>query len=559
MKSFLYVVRLGLVGLIMISGFACSPVAKVDTGNSRPNILVIVADDMGFSDLGSFGGEIETPNLDGLANIGVRFSSFYTAPTCSPTRAMLLSGTDHHLVGLGSMAEALAPNQKGQPGYEGYLNFQTVTLAELLRDAGYRTYMAGKWHLGMEKKQGPAARGFEKSFVLLQAGGGHFDDLGFVPGKALYRENGEPVSLPEDFYSTKSYSDKMIQYIQENFNGVKEQDYKPFFGYLAYTAPHWPLQAPEASIEKYRGKYDLGYDELHDRRLAAVKALGIVPQHTEASPREQGEFPWDELSEDEKRVEARRMEIYAAMVDDIDVHVGRVLDTLKANGQLENTLIIFMSDNGAEGHELDRVWPAVGPWVEGCCDNSLANMGKADSYVWYGPNWARAGMTPFSRYKAYTNEGGIRAPAFISYPKVARKGTIVPNFVSVMDVMPTVLEFTGVEHPGPLYENRTVFPMQGTSMLSFLQGNAQYVHDAEEVMGWELFGKRAIRKGTWKIVYAGEADGNAIWELFNLESDPAEQLDLAAAQPIKLQQMIGFWGDYARENGVIIPNHVSGY
>ena len=204
MKSFLYVVRLGIVGLITVSCFACSPVAKVDTGSSRPNILVIVADDMGFSDLGSFGGEIETPNLDGLANAGVRFSSFYTAPTCSPTRAMLLSGTDHHLVGLGSMAEALAPNQKDQPGYEGYLNFQTVTVAELLRDAGYQTYMAGKWHLGMDKTQGPAARGFEKSFVLLQAGGGHFDDLGFVPGKALYRENGEPVSLPEDFYSTKS-------------------------------------------------------------------------------------------------------------------------------------------------------------------------------------------------------------------------------------------------------------------------------------------------------------------------------------------------------------------
>ncbi len=551
------------LGIVLSLGICCWANAvttvKADTPSSRPNILLIVVDDMGFTDLGSFGSEINTPNLDKLARAGVRFSSFYTASTCSPTRAMLLSGIDHHRVGLGGMAESLMPNQKGQPGYEGYLNSRIVSLAELLRDAGYHTYMTGKWHLGLAKTQGPAARGFEKSFVLLQAGGGHFDDLGFVPGKALYREDGELVDLPGDFYSTKFYSDKMIQYIEANFVRDQRQVDKPFFAYLAYTAPHWPLQAPDASIEKYRGRYDAGYDKLHEQRLAGAKVHGLVPEHVIGAPGEHGELPWDQLSKHEKKVEARKMEIYAAMVDDIDHHVGRVLDTLRTNGQLENTLIVFMSDNGAEGHRLERIWPAVGDWVEQCCDNSYANMGKANSYLWYGPNWARAGMAPFSRYKAYTTEGGIRAPAFVSYPEVVKEGKVVANFVSVMDVMPTVLELAGIEHPGTRYKNKDVLPMQGKSMLSFLRGEAEYVHDANEVMGWELFNKRAIRQGNWKIVFMPEPDRDARWQLFNVEVDLAEQHDLAAEQPAKLQQMIDLWKDYERDNGVIISDPLSRY
>ena len=559
MQRSLSKVLLAVVASLGVCWWASAATLESDALSRRPNVLLIVVDDLGFTDLGSFGGEIDTPNLDRLANTGVRFNSFYTAPTCSPTRAMLLSGIDNHLVGLGNMAEMLAPNQKNQPGYEGYLNFRVVTLAELLQDAGYHTYMTGKWHLGLKKNQGPAARGFEKSFALLPSGGGHFNDLGIAGKPALYREDGEIVALPEGFYSTRFYSDKMIQYIEAGIQQGKHQGNKPFFAYLAYSAPHWPLQAPAASIAKYHGRYDAGYGKLHEQRLAGAKALGLVGKHIMPSPQMEGEPTWDQLSEDKKKVAARKMEIYAAMVDDIDYHVGRLINTLAANGQLENTLIVFMSDNGAEGHHLDRDIPPLADWVEQCCDNSFANMGKANSYLWYGPNWARAGMAPFRLHKAFTSEGGIRAPAFISHPQVAKKGGIASSFATVMDIMPTILELVGAEHPGAFYKGKEVLPIQGKSMLSFLQGKVRHIHGADEVMGWELSNKRAIRKGNWKIVMMPEPYGNAKWQLFNLAVDPTEQRDLASKRAGKLKQMIKLWQGYAKENGIIIPNRWSNY
>jgi len=525
----------------------------------RPNILLVVVDDMGYTDLGSYGGEIDTPNLDRLAMDGVRFSDFHTAPTCSPTRAMLLTGTDHHLAGLGNMAEALSPNQKNQPGYEGYLNSRVVTLAELLRDAGYHTYMTGKWHLGLEKSQGPAARGFKKSFALLQGGGGHFDDLGLSPSKAQYREGGELVSLPDDFYSTQFYSDKMIEYIDEGRAQDPAATQRPFFAYLSYTAPHWPLQAPDASIEKYRGRYDGGYDRLYDRRLAGVQSLGLIAGKFVTAPRLPGEPAWNQLGDAEKEVMARKMEIYAAMVDDVDRHVGRVLDSLQANAQLDNTLVIFLSDNGAEGHNLDRDWPPLAAYITGCCDNTLANMGRANSYVWYGPNWARASMAPFHLHKAYTSEGGIRVPAFIRYPDFANRGAIEHGFVSVMDVMPTVLALAGIEHPGTLYRGRDVLPMKGKSMLPLLRGKSQAVHSSDEAMGWEFNTRRAIRRGDWKLVMVPKPNGTGEWRLFNLAADPAEQQDLARERLGIVEEMIQLWDRYAEENGVIVASEPRSY
>ena len=434
-----------------------------------------------------------------------------------------------------------------------------VTLAELLRDAGYHTYMTGKWHLGLEKNQGPAARGFEKSFALLQGGGGHLDDLGLSPEKALYREGGELVSLPGDFYSTRSYTDKMIEYIDEGRVQDPAGEHIPFFAYLAYTAPHWPLQAPDASIAKYRGRYDGGYDKLHERRLAGVQARGLVSGHIVAAPRLSGELAWDQLGDEEKKVAARKMEIYAAMVDDIDRHVGRVLDALEANAQLDNTLVIFMSDNGAEGHHLDRAMPPLAAYIARCCDNSLANMGSANSYLWYGPNWARASMVPFRLHKAYTSEGGIRAPAFISYPGFVGNGGIEHGFVSVMDVMPTVLALAGVEHPGTFYRGRDVLPMKGQSMLPLLRGKSLAVHGPDQVMGWEFNNRRAIRRGDWKLVMMPKPYGTGDWQLFNLAVDAAEQQDLARDRPGILEEMIQLWERYAKEMGVIITNEVHSY
>lgn len=515
----------------------------------RPNILLIVLDDAGFTDLGSFGGEIETPNLDKLAYGGMRLTNFYTAPTCSPTRAMLLTGVDNHLVGLGNMHEELSPNQKGKPGYEGHLNTRAANLAEVLKDAGYNTYMTGKWHLGLEETHSPTARGFDKSYALLNGGGGHFDSLGLFAGPAKYREDGKLVSLPTDFYSTRFYTEKMMEYIESD-----KDDDKPFFAYLAYTAVHWPLQAPEASIAKYKGRYTQGYDELHQQRVDGAIAKKVVPAGSQTVPRLKGEPAWTELDTQQRRVEERTMEIYAAMLDDVDVYVGKLIDYLKVTGQYENTVIFFMSDNGAEGHDMAHGLAEVIPWVEKCCNNSYENMGKADSYLLAGPNWARASAGPAKHYKGFTTEGGIKAPAFIAYSQQEFEQPLLSRFTTVQDVMPTLLQLAGVKAPQKQFHDRDILPITGRSLLGN-QGQQQAVIDA----GWELMGKRGYRYGDWKIVHLPEPYGNGRWQLYNLADDPGEQRDLAMQKAKKLKEMVARWDQYAKVNNVIMPDWVSGY
>ena len=524
--------------------------------DDRPNILLIVADDLGFTDLGVFGGEIDTPNLDQLAENGMLLTSFYAAPNCSPTRAMLLSGTDSHIAGLGNMFEELAPNQEGRPGYEGYLNQRVANLAELLQDAGYHTYMTGKWHLGLEEDQSPAARGFEKSYVLLQGGGGHFDHLGLhtLGKKALYREDGKLVELPEDFYSSRFYARRLIEYIDTD----KEGD-RPFFGYLAFSAPHWPLQAPDESIAKYHGRYDAGYDALHAQRLQRAQELGVIPKDVDAFPRLPDERPWESLDDEERKVEARNMEVFAAMVDDLDRYVGEVIDYLKSTGRYENTFVFFMSDNGAEGHYLHEGWPELEAWIPECCDNSYENMGQADSYIYYGPNWARAGVGPYRMYKGFVSEGGLHVPAFAHYPKSVATGRINDSFLTVMDVMPTLLELAGTAHPGSPYKGREVAPLSGKSMLSLLSGKTKTVHGGDFVAGWELFGKRAIRKGDWKLLWLPPPFGTDDWQLYDLAADPAEMTDLSERQPDTREELIGLWQQYVTDHNIVLPDRVSGY
>jgi arylsulfatase len=538
---------------------ACSP----SSHDARPNILLIVADDLGYTDIGAFGSEIETPNLDALAEAGVRLTQFYVAPTCSPTRSMLMSGTDNHLAGLGNMFEELRANQKGHPGYEGHLSFQVAALPELLRDAGYRTYMAGKWHLGLTEDTSPTARGFERSFALVQGGAGHFSDMAIVgPDPAIFREDGKLVQLPNNFYSSRYYSERLIEYLEN-----RPDDGQPFFAYLAFTAPHWPLQAPAESIAKYSGRYDAGYDALQAARFGQMRKLGLLTPGMKATPRVPGEPAWDALSAEEKQIAARKMEIYAAMVDDLDHHLGRVLETLKRRGEFDNTFIFFLSDNGPEGAHLEIGWDALREWVAQCCNNSIENMGKADSYLWYGPNWARAGAAPFRMFKAFTTEGGIRVPAIVHYPKTVPGGGIQSAMATVMDVVPTILELADIEHPRT-YQGREVLPLRGASMLPALTGESSYVHAEDYVMGWELFGRRAIRQGDWKIVW----DPAAIqweprdpqinydsWRLYNLAEDPSEQIDLAQKQPDRLQALLEHWESYARETGVVLPDYTVGY
>lgn len=512
----------------------------------RPNILLIVADDLGYSDLSAFGSEIPTPNLDKLAAAGMVLTDFYTGMTCAPTRAMLMSGMDHHLAGMGVQGAPTRADQRGAPGYEGYLNFRVASLAELMTDAGYDTYMTGKWHLGEEVEQGPRARGFKRSFVSLDGAAhlGGWDWRG--PQPANYRDGDEIVHVGDDFYTTRFYTQRMLEYIEQD-----RADGKPFFAYLAYTAPHWPLQAPAESIARFKGRYDAGYEALYASRFARMRALGLVP--ADAQPIDDARFRprWSELSAEEKRFEARRMEIYAAMVSDLDRYVGEVVAYLERTGELDDTFVMFMSDNGAEAGRRDLV-PPIRDHVGKEYDHSLENLGAANSYVMYGANWASVSATPWHRHKATAFEGGVHVPAFVRYPALVPAGTRSAAVGTVMDLLPTFLALAGTEHPGTSFRGREVLPVQGVSLLPLLRGATVRAHAADTVFGWELLGQRAVRQGDWKLVWDRSApEAERRWRLFDLRTDPFEQRDLSATNPAELARMQSLWDRYDATNGVI--------
>ena len=518
----------------------------------RPNILLIVADDLGYTDLGAYGAEISTPNLDKLASDGVKMTGFYASPFCSPTRAMLMSGSDNHLVGFGDMSELMLPEQRGKPGYEGYLNARVVPMAQVLKDAGYRTAMAGKWHLGVKEEFSPATSGFEQSYAMVMGGASHWgDQSGIVamdpakPPKAIYRENGKAIDIPRDgFYSSQAFTDKLLDYLKSG-----EKSGKPFFGYLAFTAPHWPLHAPDADIAKYEGRYKEGYDKLRKERLERMKRLGIVPADTPVYEGHAHWPKWESLTPAQQEAEARRMTVYSAMVDHMDRQIGRVLDYLKAKGELDNTFIFFMSDNGADGNSVYDVG-RTREWIEKDMDNSTANTGKPGSFIEYGPGWAQVGSTPFKLYKSFMYEGGIAVPAIAWGPGI-KGGALKREFAHVTDVAPTIFELAGARHPGTEYQGKPVLPLRGKSMVSWLQGKASTVRSDQDAVGWELGGRKALRKGDWKIVYANKPWGKDGWELYNIAKDRTESRDLADENPQKLGEMIVAWKQYVAETGTL--------
>jgi len=525
--------------------------------SNRPNILLIVADDLGYSDLGSYGGEIKTPVLDQLAQEGMRYTDFYVSPTCSVTRSMLLSGTDNHVAGLGNMGELTAPNQVGKPGYEGVLNKRVASVAELLKDNGYQTYMAGKWHLGMKPDQIPHARGFERDFSTLVGGGSHFNDgwnVEWQIPKMPYTEDGRPVKeLPKDFYSTKTYTDKTIQFIEE---GRKEE--KPFFAYLAYTAPHGPLQLPDDWLRRYKNRYDEGWDGIRKQRLIRMQELGIVDKNANDADRLYF-LPRSSAFTPASRVAlGRKMELYAGMVEYMDEQIGRVFDYLKEIDEYDNTIVIFISDNGAEGNDL-RAMVAGRPGTFGFLhamnnfsEDGHNSLGRKGTYAEYGPAWAQVSMTPFRLYKGWLSEGGIRSPLIISGQGVKGAGKINKNAtLHVMDIVPTILELAEIEQPST-YKGQKIAPIQGKSWVPMISGETESPRTSKDWLGWELFGNRAIRQGDWKISWLYEPIGTQEWQLFNLAKDPGEQYDLSAKFPQKRQELIALWDVYVKKNGVII-------
>lgn len=514
--------------------------ADAPAKKDRPNILLIVADDLGFSDLGAFGGEIDTPNLNALAKEGLRLTDFHSAATCSPTRSMLLSGVDHHIAGIGSMAELTVEEQEGKPGYEGYLNDRVAPFPVLLKQAGYHTLMAGKWHLGLTEDRSPTARGFEKSFALLRGADDHYAQpwsTHIDPKQPYYREDGQLTTVPTDFYSSNFYGDKLVSYLK-----TTQGDGKPFFAYLAFTAPHWPLQAPTDVIAKYEHRYEAGYEAIRNERLERQKALGILPKDFQPAKALSLWPRWRKLTVAQQKQEARRMAVYAAMVDLLDQNVGKVIQQLKLSGQYDNTVIIFMSDNGAEGAYVGDRFALIPR------DNSLDNIGKPSSYVSYGPNWAQVSALPFNLFKGYSYEGGTTVPTIVRFPARLGGGEVSAAPGHVTDIAPTLLALAGVAYP-TTFEGHDVAALQGSSLLPFLAGKQHVIHERFD-KGWELFGQKAYRQGDWKIVYSVPPFGPGDWQLFNLKVDRAEQHDLAGQHPEKLAELKAAYAAYVHRNGV---------
>lgn len=518
--------------------------------SKRPNILLIVADDMGYTDIGSFGSEIATPTLDSLAEEGLQLTNFHVLPTCSPSRSVLLSGVDNHKAGLGTMGEMTTPEMDGVPGYEGYLNFDVATLPETLKAEGYHTYMVGKWHLGHDAKTSPYARGFEETFILVPGGGSHWNDRKPVTPAAdqvmIYQRNGKPVdSLPEDFYSTKNYTDSVLQWMDKN-----KGDDKPFFAYLAYTAPHDPLHAPKEYIDKYKGMYDGGWDELREKRFQALKDLGILDKDTKPFPRLSSVKAWNELPSDEQKSAARDMEVYAAMIDYLDEQVLRMFDHLKETGEYDNTMIIFISDNGANGNPA-AAYPGQTEEYMNSFDNSLENRGLPNSLIDPGPGWAQASMAPSRLFKGVTAEGGIKAPMLVKLPgTMENAGKMNHSFFHIRDIMPTLLDMANVSHKEEI-NGRKVIPMDGSSVLDLFNGEAATPYAGANQVGYELFGLKAYIDGDWKVLWMPEPLGKGDWELFNIKDDPAELIDLSVKNPQKLKLLVSKWEQYKDKNGVL--------
>ena len=538
-------------------------VAVSNTEQRRPNILLIVADDLAYADLGVHGSSIRTPHIDSLAERGLLLTQFHTAPKCAPTRAMLLSGNNNHVAGMALQGVSRLAGH-AVPGYEASLSDRIAPLPRLLRDAGYRTLMVGKWHLGLTPEKSPTAAGFQRSFALLDGAGNHWDARGFFEGGSSFWADGQSVEYPAGRYSTEVYTDKLIEFIgngdrsrvttgdespQKNRGASRDDgNAAPFFAFAAYTSPHWPLQVPAGEADRYAGQYDHGYDVLREENFANLKAERIIDPTSTLPPRNPAIRLWDELTSDEQRRESRKMELYAAMVENLDGHVGRLLDHLRDTDQIDNTLVIFMSDNGAANEDFYNEGPFV-DYLRAQYDNTYEKMGTPESFVSYDDPWAEAGSAPFSRMKTYTREGGVIAPFIAAGPGVAGEGRLDRSYVTVMDLAPTFLDLANATYPPP----DGVQPLLGESMVDFLGGASASVHDDAYVTTLFHAGRALLRQGDWKLTTLEPPFDEARFALYNLAKDPGETTDLRYTHPEKYAAMLTLWREERLRLGIILP------
>jgi len=520
--------------LLILAGLhGCS---SGDFAATRPNILYIFADDLGFTDTGPFGSEIPTPNLDELASAGVRLNNFHTDANCQKTRVMLMASA-----GSGAALEVIGNPMSGRRG--NLLSRDWVILPELMRDAGYATYMAGKWDLGAGDGYTPATRGFDRSFVAVDASASHFAEK-FWDDPLPYEEDGRPLGiddLPEDFYATEYYTDKMLEFLRSN------DGEQPWFAFVPYTAPHWPLQLPDDWLDRYAGRYDEGYDVLREARFSRAMELGVIPEGARLESYKPTAEPWDSLSPEQQRRHARAQEIYAGMVEYLDMSVGRLIDYLEESGQLDNTVIMFSSDHGGSGGESGLDENAVDPRSVANRDNRYENFGRRDSFIDHGRGFAEAATAPFRGGKGRIYEGGLRAAAIVHYPAEIPGGGVNNTFMTIMDVLPTFLDIAGTEHPGagPYKDGRTIRGIAGRSFWPHLKGEAPAVHSPDDTAGWSADdGHGALIRGDYKLIndpMPGGGMGVTVWRLYNIAEDPGETRDLAALFPRLTDELAAEW------------------
>jgi len=551
-----------IVAIIISPCFAYQTAAA-----ERPNIIIMMADDMGWSDIGPYGGEIDTPNLDRLARGGLRYTQFYNTSRCCPTRASLLTGLYSHQAGVGHMME-----DRGYPGYRGELSRNAVTIAEALKPAGYHTYMSGKWHVSKFKDPGgpkdnwPRQRGFDRFFGTIHGAGSFYDP------NSLTIDNTQ-IAPWDGFYYTDAISDFAVRFIQEHEANNKGE---PFFMYVAYTSPHWPMHAKPEDIAKYHGRYDQGWDAIRDERYARLMKMGLVKPEWKMSPRDDKSKAWKD--EKLKAWEVSCMEVYAAMVDTMDQGIGRIIDQLEKSGQLDNTLILFLADNGgcAEGYGRGQQLHTLNPdpsvrkpmapgelqrdmqpkWTrDGLPVRSGIGVvpGPADTYVAYGPGWANTSNTPFREYKHWVHEGGISSPLIVHWPKgidlkkrsgrrPAEEGWLIDDPGHLIDLMATCVDVGGANYPTQ-FNGHEITPMEGISLAPTFTGNALV---RPNPIFWEHEGNKAVRVGDWKLVskFKGEP------ELYNMSVDRTELNNLAASNPGKVAELTNEWMTWAQRAGV---------
>jgi len=534
--------RAGIRALVAAGAISCSIGTAVaqPAPDTSPNIVIILVDDAALMDFGAFGGEAQTPHIDALAQRGALFTQYRTSPLCAPTRAMLLTGIDNHLTGVATIPEVLPAEQKGKPGYSMALEANVLTIADRLREAGYRTLMSGKWHLGETPEQMPQNHGFDRSLALAASGADNWEDRSYIPyyADAPWFEDGDPIDLPADFYSSEFLVDKMISYLAET------DPEKPFFAYLPFQAIHIPVQAPPEFIAKYKGVYDDGWHALRQTRHQKAQELGLVPEGTPLAPMPATARDWSSLNDDERALYAARMEVNAAMLDAMDFHIGRFIDHLRQSNAYENTIFIVTSDNGPEPSRGDDDW-RLGLWLGMTgYHTGMEGLGGHSSWGFIGPEWANAAASPGALFKFYATEGGVRVPLVIAGPGIMPAKVTSPAMVT--DIAPTLLDWLGMgAAPAP------AVPMTGRSLAPVLRGDTDTVYAADDIRAIEVSGNAALYKGDYKITRSMPPVGDGQWRLFNLTRDPGETDDLSKAQPDVLTEMLAAYEAYAAETGTL--------